>query len=84
MKRKINLWEYAETILEHLQRGVLLTSKAGEQVNTMTISWGTLGIEWSKPIFTVFVRENRFTRQLLEQSPEFTINIPVGDRKSVV
>ncbi|MCI8350922.1 MAG: flavin reductase family protein [Oscillospiraceae bacterium] len=78
MKRKINLWEYAETILEHLQRGVLLTSKAGEQVNTMTISWGTLGIEWSKPIFTVFVRENRFTRQLLEQNPEFTINIPVG------
>lgn len=78
MKRKINIWEHAETILGHLQKGILLTSKADEHINTMTISWGTLGIEWAKPIFTVFVRENRFTRQLIEKNPEFTINIPVG------
>lgn len=78
MKRNINLWDYTETILNQLQKGVLLTSKAGDRVNTMTISWGSLGIEWSKPIFTVYVRENRFTRQLLEQNPEFTINIPVN------
>ncbi len=45
----------------------------------MTISWGTLGIEWSRPIFTVFVRENRFTKFQLEKNPEFTINIPYGD-----
>ena len=44
----------------------------------MTVSWGTLGIDWAKPVFTVFVRENRFTRELLEQNPEFTINIPYG------
>ncbi len=41
----------------------------------MTISWGTLGIEWNKPIFTVFVRTNRFTRKMLEKNPEFTINV---------
>lgn len=44
----------------------------------MTISWGMLGIEWAKPIFTIFVRENRFTKEQLEQNPEFTINIPYG------
>ena len=79
MKRNIQIWDYAEDILRALQNGVLLTTKSGEQVNTMTISWGTLGIEWSKPIFTVFVRENRFTHRFLEENPEFTINIPVGD-----
>lgn len=79
MKRKIQIWDYANEIMSALQKGVLLTTKAGEQVNTMTISWGTLGIEWSTPIFTVFVRENRFTRQLLEKNPEFTINIPYGE-----
>lgn len=77
-KRKINLWEHAENILSSLEKGVLLTAKANGKINTMTISWGTLGIEWGKSIFTVFVRENRFTRQLLEENPEFTINIPVG------
>lgn len=79
MKKEIQVWNYAEEILSNLQKGVLLTTKAGEKVNTMTISWGTLGIEWAKPIFTVFVRENRYTRQLLEQNPEFTINIPYGE-----
>lgn len=79
MKKEIKIWNYAEQILSNLQKGVLLTTKAGEQINTMTISWGTLGIEWAKPIFTVFVRENRYTRQLLEQNPEFTINIPYGE-----
>lgn len=79
MKKEIQVWNYAEEILSNLQKGVLLTTKAGEKVNTMTISWGTLGIEWAKPIFTVLVRENRYTKQLLDQNPEFTISIPYGE-----
>lgn len=79
MKQEIQVLDYASEIMKNLKTGVLLTTKAGDKINTMTISWGTLGIEWAKPIFTVFVRENRFTRQLLEQNPEFTISIPQGD-----
>ena len=79
MKRKIQIWDYAGEIMSSLQKGVLLTTKSGKQVNTMTISWGMMGIEWAKPIFTVFIRENRFTRTLLEQNPEFTVNIPYGE-----
>lgn len=78
MKKEITVFDYAGEIMTALKTGVLLTTKAGEKVNTMTISWGTLGIEWAKPIFTVFVRENRFTKMLLEQNPEFTINVPYG------
>lgn len=61
------------------KKGVLLTTKTDEKVNSMVISWGTLGIEWAKPIFTVFVRENRFTKHQLDKNPEFTINIPIGE-----
>ena len=78
MKREIQVWDYAGEIMSALQKGVLLTTKSGERINTMTISWGMLGIEWGKPIFTVFVRENRLTRTFLEQNPEFTISIPRG------
>ena len=80
MKRSIQIWDYASDIMKALEKGVLLTGSDGKRVNSMTISWGTLGIEWGKPIFTAFVRENRFTRQLLEENPEFTVNIPVGER----
>ena len=79
MKREIHVWDYAEEILEAIGKGVLLTAKADGKVNTMTIGWGTLGIEWGKPIFTVFVRKSRYTMELLERNPEFTVNIPYGE-----
>lgn len=78
MKRKIDIWEYAGAILSETYKGVLVTTKAGGQVNSMTISWGTLGIEWGKPIYTVFVRESRHTKKMLEENGEFTINVPMG------
>lgn len=79
MKQKINVWDYAGHILEQTGKGVLLTTKADGQVNTMTIGWGTLGIEWGKPIYTVFVRESRHTKALLDKNPEFTVNVPWGE-----
>lgn len=79
MKKEINVFDYTKEILDGVKGGVLLTTKSNDKVNSMTISWGTLGIEWGKPIFTTFVRESRFTRQALEKTGEFTINIPYGD-----
>lgn len=79
MKREIEIWDYASDIMKAVKTGVLITTKADDKVNTMTISWGTLGIEWNKPIFTTFIRENRFTREMLDKNPEFTVNIPYGE-----
>lgn len=79
MKKEIEVFDYAGEIMKGVKAGVLLTTKAEDKVNTMTISWGTLGIEWNKLIFTAFVRENRFTKEQLDKNPQFTINIPVGE-----
>lgn len=79
MKKEIDVFDYAETIIKAVKKGVLVTTKSREKVNMMTISWGMLGIEWDKAIFTVFIRENRFTKTQLDENPEFTINIPYGD-----
>lgn len=78
MKREINVWDYAGKIMEETGKGVLLTTKADGQVNTMTIGWGTIGIQWGKPIFIAFVRESRHTKKLLEKNGEFTVNVPLG------
>ena len=79
MKRTIDAFDYAGHICKAMKKGILLTTQSGGQVNTMTIGWGTLGIQWNKPIFIAYVRESRYTRQLLDQTGEFTVNIPVGD-----
>lgn len=78
MKKEINAFDYAGHICTSMKKGILLTTKAGGKVNTMTIGWGTLGIEWGKPIYTVFVRESRHTKNMLEENGEFTVNVPMG------
>ena len=83
MKEKINVFEYSREILEALNKGILITSKYEDKVNTMTISWGALGIEWSKPMFTIYVREHRFTKSLLDKNPEFTKKVFSLDKGQV-
>ena len=78
--QKVNAADYAGKIMEALPKGILLTTKADDKVNSMVIGWGTIGVNWSKPVFAVYVREGRFTREQLDKNPEFTINVPLdGD-----
>ena len=62
MKMKIDPFDYAGTFAKHMGKGILLTTKGQTGVNTMTIGWGTIGIEWGRPMFVAYVRESRYTR----------------------
>lgn len=76
--KKVNPADYAETIIKSIPKGVLVTTKA-DKVNSMVIGWGTYGVEWSKPLFVIYVREGRYTREQLDKNPEFTVNIPLQE-----
>lgn len=78
MKRKVEIADYAGRIMEQTSKGILLTACAGGKVNSMTIGWGFLGIQWGKPIFVVLVRQSRHTKKMLDENPEFTVNVPLG------
>ena len=58
--------------------GGFLTAKSEEGVNTMTVSWGFLGIMWNKPHMVVVVRPQRYTRKILARANSFTVSIPFG------
>ena len=64
--------------MKALDKGVLITTKADGKVDSMTLGWGTLGIDWSLPVFTAYIRKSRFTKEQLEKNPEFTVNVPYG------
>ncbi len=75
--QKVDAFDYAKEINKALKDGILITTKVDDKVNTMVIAWGTLGVQWNKPIFITFVREGRYTSELLEKNGEFTVNIPL-------
>ena len=79
MKRFIEPFDFAPQILTALKKGVLLTTKTKDGVNTMAIGWGHLGIEWNTPTFLAYVRGCRFTKDILDETKEFTVNIPLQD-----
>ena len=56
MKNKIDVLDYATHILKETKKGIIVTTKSNDKVNAMSISWGTLGIEWNKNIFIIFIR----------------------------
>lgn len=77
MYTEINVFDYADKLLEKIKPGIFLTTKNKNVINTMIIGWGGINVVWGKPIFIVLVRESRATYDLLENSNEFTISVPL-------
>jgi flavin reductase (DIM6/NTAB) family NADH-FMN oxidoreductase RutF len=46
----------------------------GERWNTMTASWGGLGVLWNRPVSFVFVRPTRYTYEFMERHERFTLS----------
>ena len=83
------LVDYGDCVKETLKAlnedRVLLVSQ-GKQgpPNAMAIGWGSVGLIWWRPVFTVLVRPSRYTYTLLEESGEFTVNVAPSRMKDVV
>lgn len=75
---KVEIDEFTVESLKKLEKpGCLLVSaKKNGSHNVMTIGWGLIGVFWRMPIFLVAVRHSRFTHEFVEDSGEFTVNIP--------
>ncbi len=79
MKKPVDIYTQMNHIHKMLKKGILVTAQQGGQVNPMTISWGNIGIEWNRLIFTTYIRTGRYTHKLIEETGEFTVNIPMTE-----
>ena len=52
----------------------VLTAGDKNKYNSMIIGWGLIGVAWQKPLFIVYVKPDRYTYQIIEQSKYFTVN----------
>ena len=82
--KNVDYMAVAEEAMAKIKKGVFLTVKAGNRLNTMTIGWATIGFCWQKPIFMVMVRDSRHTFAIIEDAADFTVSIPALDMKNAV
>lgn len=52
---------------------MLITAKKGESVNTMTASWGGLGVMWNKNVVYIVLRPQRYTKEFIDNSENFSL-----------
>jgi flavin reductase (DIM6/NTAB) family NADH-FMN oxidoreductase RutF len=53
---------------------MLITAGSVDDYNTMTASWGTLGVLWGRSVAICFVRPTRHTYQFMERQEHFTLS----------
>ena len=77
-------FDAAQVTYARLRSPGLLLVGGAEKPNIMTIGWGTLGVIWSKPVFSVLVRPSRYTHDFLENHGEFCVCVPTEEMKDAV
>ena len=53
---------------------MLITAGTPERCNTMTASWGGLGVLWGKQTATCYIRPQRYTYEFMEAGEAFTLS----------
>ncbi len=54
---------------------LLVTAQADSKANTMTASWGGMGILWNKAVATIYLRPSRYTKELIDKSETFSLSV---------
>lgn len=54
---------------------LLLTAGNADNYNTMTASWGTVGVLWNKKVISAVIRPQRYTFEFFEREPYFTVSV---------
>lgn len=63
---------------------MLVTAGTKEHCNTMTASWGGVGIMWGKPVATAYIRPQRYTKEFMDREDCFTLSfLPESYRKEL-
>lgn len=84
-KIKVPFNLYAGETMKTLDRcGCLLVSGKTKKANVMAIGWGLIGRLWGKPFFVVAVRPSRYTHHLIEETGDFTVNVPKKGMEKIV
>lgn len=72
---KIDVKSLNDNVFETIgKEWLLVTVGDKDNFNMMTASWGCLGWLWNKPVAVIFIRPERYTHDLIEQSDKLTLS----------
>ena len=58
-----------------LSKYCIVTAGNKEKCNPMLVTWGTFGVMWRKPPATIYIRQSRFTKTILDSQDYYTLSV---------
>lgn len=62
---------------------MLITAGDQQKVNTMTASWGGIGVLWGTNVVTAYIRPQRYTKEFVDQQDCFSLSFFEGHKKEL-
>ncbi|MDO4490311.1 MAG: flavin reductase [Lachnospiraceae bacterium] len=82
MFEKVNVYDLQLNPFQEIGKNWTLISAAVDgKVNTMTASWGNMGVLWGKEALTVYIRQSRYTKEFVDAQEYFTVSLFDEDKK---
>lgn len=63
---------------------MLITAGDEKKSNTMTASWGGVGIMWGKNVVTVYIRPQRYTKEFVDANDTFTVSFLPEEKREAL
>lgn len=79
--KEIKPSEITKNPFDMIGKDWLLLSAGSDKLNTMTVSWGGVGVLWNKNVVFTFIRPQRYTLEFVENEEYFTLSGFGGDYK---
>ena len=75
MLKPVDVHEISENVFSLIgKQWMLITAGTAEHCNTMTASWGGLGVLWGAPATTCYIRPQRYTKEFVDREEYFTLS----------
>jgi flavin reductase (DIM6/NTAB) family NADH-FMN oxidoreductase RutF len=75
MFRKISPFDIDDNVFKMMDKDwMLVTAGTRDHVNTMTASWGHLGIMWNLPVAICYIRPQRYTFGFANEHDDYTLS----------
>ncbi|MBS4841794.1 MULTISPECIES: flavin reductase family protein [Clostridium] len=83
--KEIKHEDFQENAFEMIGKDwLLITAEKDGKVNTMTASWGGVGVLWNKKVAYIFIRPQRYTKEFIDFSDRLSVCVlPNSYRKEL-
>ena len=75
MFKKIDITELNDNFFSKIgNEWMLVTAGDKDKFNTMTASWGGVGVLWNTDVAFTFIRDSRYTIEFMDNSEYYTLS----------